>query len=118
MSTTERGRQAEALAASYLEARDLEIIARNWRTRYCEIDLVAYDGRTVHIVEIKYRATASYGDGFDFVTRDKQTRLVRAAAAWCQQKRYTGPYQIDVVSVLGDLDRHPSIEWLENAVTA
>lgn len=105
------------MAARFLAARDFEIIDRNWRTRYCEIDLIAAGELAIHFVEIKYRANVNYGDGFDYITADKRERLARAAAAWCQHKRYTGVYQIDVISVTGDLD-HPDIQWLESAVTA
>ena len=117
VSTTERGRRAEDLAARHLAAHDLEIVARNWRTRYSEIDLIAAGEGIIHIIEVKYRADPSYGDGFDYITPDKQQRLIRAAAAWCQQRGYQGPYQIDVISVIGDLD-YPKIDWLQNAIEA
>lgn len=117
MSTTERGRQAESLAASYLQERGLEIVDRNWRTRWCELDLVAHSSEAMHFVEIKYRANPAYGTGFDYITRDKQDRLARAVESWCQHHRYTGAYQIDIISVAGDLYNEPPIEWLPNAVT-
>lgn len=116
MSTTERGRRAETMAADYLTERGLEIVARNWRTRWCELDVVARSSDGLHFVEVKYRANPDYGTGFDYITRDKQLRLARAVESWCQHHRYAGPYQIDVISVTGDLDRQPQIEWLPNAV--
>ena len=117
MTTTERGRAAETKAAAYLEARGYEIIDRNWRTRYCELDLVARADGIVHFLEVKYRANPNQGTGFDYITHDKQARLMRAATSWNQQHRSSAAYQIDAISVMGELD-NPIIEWLQNVVTS
>ncbi|MBW4061596.1 YraN family protein [Candidatus Saccharibacteria bacterium] len=114
MSSAERGQQAVTLAARFLESRDLEIIERNWRTRYCELDLIASGGEVVHFVAVKYRSDPGYGGGLDSITAAKQTRLTRAALAWCHQHHYSGAYQIDVISVIGDL-ASPEFDWLPNA---
>lgn len=116
MKTTETGRRAEAAAAVYLEQRGLKILARNWRNRWCEIDLIGRD-RTgqIHIIEVKYRATAAYGHGFEYVTAEKAERLKRAALVWTAQFQPEAAYQIDAVSVLGSVD-DPKIEWLPNAI--
>ena len=115
MSTTERGRSAEASTAAYLEARGFTILDRNWRNRWCELDLVTRDAAGVHFVEVKYRRRTDWGDGFEAITYDKIQRLQRAAAAWCQAHQYDGPYQIDVASVSGELTS-PDISYLANAV--
>lgn len=114
--STELGVRAEALAASYLQDRGLNVVDRNWRNRWCEIDIVATSPTGVHFVEVKYRHSADYGSGFDYITADKAQRLRRAALFWMTQKRYSGDYQIDVVAVAGDLDR-PQISYLTNAIT-
>lgn len=115
MSPTERGRTAETLAADHLMAAGLDVIERNWRTRYCELDIIARHHGVVHFVEVKYRASAAFGDGFSYITSDKRARLIRAAAAWSQLRRYTGSYQIDVISVIGE-SNHPVIEWRQNVI--
>jgi putative endonuclease len=115
MSTTERGRSAEASAASYLEAQGLTVLDRNWRNRWCELDIVARGPQGVHFVEVKYRRRADWGSGFEAITRDKIQRLQRAAAAWIQAHSYDGPYQVDVVSVTGELTS-PIIEYLPSAI--
>jgi uncharacterized protein (TIGR00252 family) len=124
-TTTARGRAAEAIAAAYLEARGLTILARNWRNRWCELDLVVRqpaDPATshpaeVHFVEVKYRRSTAYGYAAEYITADKTARLIRAAAAWCQAQRYSGPYQIGVVTVEGALD-HPQVAYLPGAIFA
>lgn len=115
MSTTERGRVAEKLAANYLEQRGFKILDRNWHNRYAEIDLVAASQEAIHIVEVKYRARADWGSGFEYINADKAQRLSRAAQFWAQEKQYQGPIQIDVISVTGELTR-PIIDYLPNAL--
>jgi len=115
VSTTEVGRAAEAAAATFLEHRDYDILARNWRTRWHEVDIVARSAQGVHFVEVKYRRSDYYGSGFDYITADKANRLRRAALHWVQINRYGGPYQIDAVSVSGALEQM-KLEYLPNAV--
>jgi putative endonuclease len=113
MSTTERGRAAEEAAAEFLVARGYEILARNWRTRWHEVDIVAQDALGLHFVEVKYRQNHRYGTGFDYITRDKLERLRRAALNWVQVHYYAGDYQIDAASVSGPLDQL-SVELIAN----
>jgi Holliday junction resolvase-like predicted endonuclease len=70
----------------------------------------------IHFVEVKYRRRTNWGTGFEYITPDKIRRLQRAALAWNQAHHYYGAYQIDVISVSGELTA-PAIEYLPNAVT-
>lgn len=117
MSTVEVGRAAETAAAEFLEAAGFQIIDRNWHNRWCEIDIIAARGGLVHIVEVKYRTNIRYGYASEYISRDKSARLIRAALAWTQARRYNGPYQIDAIAVEGSISR-PSITHLENVITA
>ncbi len=114
--SVERGRTAEGLAADYLVAQGFTVIERNWRNRWCELDLVVRGHDGIHIVEVKYRRRSDWGDGFEAITRDKITRLRRAAIAWVQAHHYNGPYQIDVVSVTGELPQ-AVIDHLPGAIS-
>jgi putative endonuclease len=116
MTTTATGRTAEDRAAGYLEARGYTVLARNWRTRFCELDIIARHGSTVHIVEVKYRAHTYWGTAAEYISRDKAARLQRAALAWCQANHHTGPVQIDVVTVEGALTA-PAINLIQNAIS-
>ncbi len=115
MSTTERGRTAEDLAARHLESLGQTILSRNWRNRWCELDIVTKTSQAVHFVEVKYRRDVRYGYAAEYISRDKMQRLARAAAAWNQAHKYRGPYQIDVVAVEGELER-PTMSYLPNVV--
>lgn len=100
------GRAAEAAAARMLEREGYRILQRNFRARGGEIDLVAQDGGTLAIVEVRYRAGGRYGGGAESVTTGKQRRIVRAArvllAAQPLLARY--PARFDVVEVSGPAD--------------
>ena len=100
-----RGAQAEALAAQYLEARGLVILARNFRTRRGEIDLVARDGDTLVFVEVRYRSRSDFGGAAASVTARKQQRIVAAALAYLSRLRREPPCRFDAIL----LDRLDSV---------
>ena len=99
MSTTEVGKQAESAAASYLETRGFTVIARNFRTPRCEIDVIARKGGCIYFVEVKYRSTASQGAGLDYVTARKQKQMRYAAEVWMQENDWTGESVLSAIEV-------------------
>lgn len=101
MNTTQVGRQAEAQAVALLEARGFTTVTRNWRTRYCEIDVVAKRGRVVYFIEVKYRRQSKYGDGLDYITAAKLRRMTFAADVWVSQQHWYGNYQLAVMAIDG-----------------
>jgi uncharacterized protein (TIGR00252 family) len=113
--STERGRTAEALAAGYLEGLGHAVLDRNWRNRWCELDIVSRSPQGIHIVEVKYRRRTNFGSAIDSITPDKSARLFRGALAWSQAHQYDGPIQIDVISLEGELDQ-PEIIYIPNVV--
>lgn len=117
MSTVEIGRAAEQRAADFLVKAGHTILDRNWRNRWCELDIVSRHLGQVHFVEVKYRSDVRYGYAAEYISRDKTARLMRAALAWIQAHGYDGPYQIDVITVEGN-GANPEINYLENVITA
>lgn len=101
MSTTELGRQAEALVASQLTQKGYLVLAQNWRTKRCEIDIVAQKKHTVYFVEVKYRAKADWGDGLDVITDKKLAQMTYAAEVWCAAENWSGDCVLMVASVSG-----------------
>jgi putative endonuclease len=90
------GTAAEDLAAAYLTLLGWELAARNTRLAGVEVDLVARDGRTTVLVEVKYRSRSDYGGADAAIDARKRERLRRAAlaaSASCPRVR------IDIVSV-------------------
>jgi putative endonuclease len=90
------------VAAWYVRA-GYEVVARNWRSRQGELDVVAIKGRVLVFCEVKTRSSATFGEPFEAVTRAKQMRLRRLAAEWLREKRLPGFYDLrfDVASVRG-----------------
>jgi putative endonuclease len=94
------GRSGERLAERTLRAHGYRILARNFRCRYGEIDLVAEDGEELVFVEVKTRRGASYGTPEEALTRRKQQHMLAAAGHYldlhgaCER-----PWRIDVVAV-------------------
>jgi putative endonuclease len=116
MSTVEAGRAAEQLAARWLEQHGFRILDRNWRTRWCELDIVAARDRLIHIVEVKYRRRTDFGTGFEYITPDKAARLRRAALMWLKAHgQASAAYQIDIMALSGSL-KPENLAYLPNAI--
>lgn len=81
------GTIAEEEAASYLQRHGHEIIERNWKTKYCEIDIVSYKDDTVYFTEVKYRKTAVQGGGIAAITEKKLEQMRYAAKFYAEVKR-------------------------------
>ena len=94
------GKLGEDLACQELKRRGYEILARRYRTRAGEVDLVARDGATVVFVEVKTRATDAYGGGASAVTWQKRQRLARVAVEFLARSGQSdSPCRFDVVVV-------------------
>lgn len=98
------GSQGEAMAASWYESRGYRVLARNWRCREGELDLVLRLGGTYVFCEVKTRTSQAFGTPAEAVTWRKQARLRRLAARWLREAA-PGPaldVRFDVASVMGN----------------
>lgn len=95
------GRAGEDAAAAYLRRRGMRPVARNWRCRYGEIDLVAREGGCLVFIEVKTRTSGQFGGPMAAVTPSKLARLRRLAAYWLQEAGgHRGPVRLDVVGLV------------------
>jgi len=116
MPRADRGRQAEALAAEFLQRQGLVIVARNYRTRRGEIDLVARDGDTLVFVEVRMRTRAEFGGAAASVTAAKRERWIAASLAYLAQLGREPPCRFDAVLLDG---LEPSrVTWERDVVSA
>ena len=99
MSTTSTGRQAEELVAQKLKGRGHKIIAMNWRTRWCEIDIVSKDKECVYFTEVKYRSSPEWGSGFDYITSKKLKQMHFAAEFWIAENNWSKESQLQAAEV-------------------
>ena len=110
------GERAEALAATFLEARGIAIVERNFRCRTGEIDLVARDGDTLVFVEVRLRRRSDFGGAAASIDARKQGKLLAAAAYYLS--RYPRPPACRFDAVLLDALDPSRIEWLRDAISA
>ncbi|HET8670113.1 MAG TPA: YraN family protein [Candidatus Saccharimonadales bacterium] len=101
MTTTETGRKAEAAASEFLERKGCKIIDRNWRTRWCEIDVVAIRDSVIYFCEVKYRLNTRQGRGAEYITAKKLRQMKFAAEFWIAARNWTGEYQLCAIEVSG-----------------
>ena len=106
------GRQAEALAALFLQQHGIEVIARNYRCRLGEIDLIARDGTTLVFVEVRMRTSQAFGGAAASITARKRRRLTSAARHYLAGAPRMPACRFDALLVNG-ADR--SLEWIKNA---
>ncbi len=111
----ELGRTGEELACQELAQRGYAILARGYRTRYGEIDIVAQDRSVLVFVEVKTRSSVAYGGPLAAVTPRKQQRVIRMALDYLARRRLSGvPCRFDVVGVAVK-DGTPGIEVVTDA---
>lgn len=103
------GAHAEALAADYLMRQGLTIVARNFRTRFGEIDLIACDGRTLVFVEVRLRRSTRFGGAVESITARKRARLVAAANGYLAGIGREPPCRFDAI-LMRSLDPQ-TIDW-------
>ncbi len=114
------GRQAESLAASFLEELGFRIVARNWRqygAEAGELDLVAADQGACVFVEVRSRTGDAQGHPLETITAHKRARIIRAARLYLAAETPSAEaYRFDVVAVTFREDgRPPEITHIPNA---
>lgn len=107
------GRRGELLAADFLEDRGIRVIDQNWRCAAGEIDLVAVDGQTLVIAEVKTRRSLRFGHPFESITDAKLHRLRTLSVLWARDHGVFLPRcRIDALAVLDDGRSEPVVEHL------
>lgn len=110
------GREAESLACRHLEHAGLALLARNYRCRLGELDLVMRQGETIVFVEVRYRGPSALVDAAASVDRHKQARLLAAAQHYLQQypRLAAKPCRFDVIAIATTAGQM-RVEWITNA---
>jgi putative endonuclease len=109
------GKTGEDVACRELKRRGYVILARRYRRRRGELDIVARDGPTLVFVEVKARESRDFGDAAESVTRLKQRTMVQLAIEYMARHRLGNePCRFDVVSIHLEAGR-PVVELYQNA---
>lgn len=114
-STQRKGRTGEEIAAAYLARKGYQILSRNYRCRYGEIDIVARHGQTLVFVEVKAGRSGNFGTPESWVDGRKQQHLGNAAAVYLDEHGIADvDCRFDVVAIL--LERGGArVQHIENA---
>ena len=107
------GADAEEIAARFLSSHGMSIVARNFRTRFGEIDLVARDGESLVFVEVRLRTNPRFGGPEESIDTPKRARVIAAARAYLALMTAEPPCRFDVVTLDGDKPR-----WIRAAFDA
>lgn len=111
LNTKKIGDVAEDEVATYLIRNGHEIIERNWKTKYCEIDIISHKNGTIYFTEVKYRKVPYQGGGFAAITSKKLNQMKFAAKLYVQTKKLHGN---DLLLAAASLTGEPPAleEWL------
>ncbi len=101
MKTTAIGQTAEGAVADHLAQDGYKILARNWKTKICEIDIIARKEDVIYFVEVKYRAGAEQGSGLEHITTQKLNQIKFAVRVWCQNNGWDGDCRLLGAEVSG-----------------
>ena len=108
------GSEAETVAASYLETKNLMIVGRNMQFWCGEIDILALDFHTFVVVEVKAKTTKVYGSAAEMITKRKQKTLLQLAKLI--ESKYNKPVRVDVVAIDGFATPHQVLTHYPGAI--
>ncbi len=106
-----RGENAEQQAHQFLLKKGLKPVARNFRCKQGELDLIMLDKETLVIIEVRFRQTDKYGSAAESVTRNKQLRIIAATQIYLATHKINKPLRFDVVALSGN----GNVDWIQNA---
>lgn len=110
----ELGKKGETLAVDYLRKNGYLILERNYRFDKAEVDIIAKKEATLHIVEVKTRSTADFGDPQDFVKPKQIKQLVKAVDAYINTKALDVEVQFDIIAIIKTQQQY-KIEHIQDA---
>ncbi|HEX4781348.1 MAG TPA: YraN family protein [Usitatibacter sp.] len=93
------GGEGEDAATALLVGNGMRIVARNYRTRFGEVDIVARDGESLVFVEVRLRADSRFGGAAGSIGTRKRARIAAAAREFLRQTRSNLPCRFDVVTI-------------------
>lgn len=99
------GRAGEDYTAHWLREQGYTILARNWRCRWGEVDIIARKGGIVAFVEVKTRRPGAMVSPLQAVNRTKQRRIVRTAITWMRVSKSPLQPRLDVAAVTAEQDK-------------
>ncbi len=100
LTNTQKGTQGEQIAIAHLLKQGYSILAKNWRHKHLEIDIIATFNNLLIIVEVKLRASNAFGTPEEFVTKAKQKKLIKAADFYIKENNVNTETRFDIISII------------------
>jgi putative endonuclease len=98
-NSKERGAAGEAMAAAFIEGLGMKVLARNYRFRKAEVDILAEDGQELVVLEVKIRQNNSFGYPEEFISRKQASLLKMAGYNYREEKELSHPVRFDIIAV-------------------
>ena len=118
MNKRDIGKLGENIAVKFFEDHNIEIIDKNYFTKFGEIDLIGIENKTIIFIEVKLRYAISFGGPYEAVTELKLDRLRKSALCYLADKEISDTdCRFDIVSLLySPSDESFKIDWLKDYV--
>jgi putative endonuclease len=97
--TINTGNRGENMAAEFLQRSGYELVARNYRYKHAEIDLIVKRNNVLVFVEVKTRSSSSFGEPEAFVDSKKAAKIFEGAEQYTYENKWNGNIRFDIVSV-------------------
>ncbi len=116
MNKRELGKFGENIAANFLKNNGINIIKRNYFTKYGEIDLIGFENETIIFTEVKFRNNNSFGSPIEAITKNKYNRYKNAADQFLQDNNLNyNDIRFDIICIYKNkYGNEYKIEWLKN----
>ncbi len=109
------GKIGEELAEKYLVNKEYYILARNYHSRFGEIDIIASDGESIVFIEVKTRTQNMFGTPLEAITQQKLSRMVKTSQFYLSQRNLHGKsYRFDAIEIIFGGSEKPTINHLVN----
>ena len=118
MDPRKRGKWGEGIAVEFLKNKGYTIAATGFRSRFGEIDIIAKSKECLIFAEVKTRKNSNFAHAREFVSKDKQRKLISTANFWLMKRPTKLQPRFDVIEVYaihGEQTESPEINHIENA---
>ena len=116
MNTKERGKWGEDLALEFLKKKGYRQVARNFRSRFGEIDLIVKNSEYIVFTEVKVRKNAGFAHACEFVSHTKQGKIRTTANLWLSSRKTKLQPRFDVIEIYAQNENSvPELNHIENA---
>ena len=110
----ELGKWGEDIAAEFVEKNGYEILERDWKSGHHDLDIIARDGDTLVIIEVKTRRSRLFGDPEEAINYKKRLSLLSAINHYLRSHRINVPVRFDIISIVGMIGSTPEIDHIKD----